>query len=311
MVTPGAVLQRKRGSGLVRDEVRGGSALGAVAVGVVAVSSAAVMIRLTGAPALAIAFWRCALGVLILLPPALVRRDRFPRGRSLYVAIASGVALGAHFGFWISSLDYTSVAASVVLVSNTPVFVAILAYLIFGEKTTPVSFAGILVALGGTVVIAQDGSAGSAAVFGNVLAIVGALTFTVYVLIGRSQRSAAEPVGVLPYSIVLYSAAAGALLPVAALSGDKLWGYSGETWFWLIAIAVGPQILGHTVFNWALRYVEASVISGTVLAEPVVAAILAWLVLAETPGPVTIFGGVIVLAGIFLLLRGRRTATTA
>lgn len=277
-------------------------------MGVLAVSSAAVMIRVAGAPALAVAFWRCALGVAILLPPALVRRDRFPKGRTLYVGIASGVALGAHFGFWISSLDYTSVAASVVLVSNTPVFVAILAYLLFGEKTTLVSFAGILVALGGTAVISQDGSVGSAALFGNALAIVGALTFTVYVLIGRSQRSAAEPVGVLPYSIVLYSAAALTLLPAALLSGDRLWGYSGETWFWLAAITVGPQIMGHTVFNWALRYVEASVISGTVLAEPVVASLLAWLVLSEKPGIATVLGGAIVLVGIFVLLRGRRSA---
>ena len=266
------------------------------------------MIRLAGAPALAVAFWRCLLGVAILLPPALVRGDRFPQGRTLYVGIASGVALGAHFGFWISSLDFTSVAASVVLVSNTPVFVAVLAYLVLGEKTTPLSFVGILVALAGTAVIAQDGSVGSAALFGNALALLGAVTFTVYVLIGRSQRSAAEPVGVLPYSIVLYSAAALALLPVALLSGDRLWGYSGETWLWLAAIAVGPQIMGHTVFNWALRYVEASVISGTVLAEPVLAAVLAWLVLSEKPGSATILGGVIVLAGILLLLRGRRAA---
>jgi len=157
-------------------------------------------------------------------------------------------------------------------------------------------------------VIAQDGSVGSAAVFGNVLAILGALTFTVYVLIGRSQRSAAKPVGVLPYSIVLYSAAAGALLPVALLSGDRVWGYGWETWLWLLAITVGPQILGHTVFNWALRYVEASVISGTVLAEPVVAALLAWLVLSERPGPATLAGGAVVLAGIFLLLKGRQKA---
>jgi drug/metabolite transporter (DMT)-like permease len=264
------------------------------------------MIRLAGAPALAVAFWRCALGVVVLVPFAVWRGDRFPRGKTLYIGIASGVALGAHFGFWVSSLDYTSVAASVVLVSNTPVFVAILAYLLFGEKTSPLSFAGILIALAGTAVIAQDGSAGSAAVFGNVLAILGALTFTAYVLVGRSQRSAAEPVGVLPYSIVLYSVAALVLLPAALVSGDELWGYSGGTWFWLWAITLGPQIMGHTIFNWALRYVEASVISGTVLAEPVVAALLAWLVLAETPGPATVFGGAVVLGGLFLLLRGRR-----
>ncbi len=152
---------------MVQDEVRGRHALPVVAVGVLAVSAAAIFIRLADAPALAVAFWGCALGAALLLPPAMVRRERLPRGTTLYVGLASGVALGAHFGFWISSLDYTSVAASVVLVSTQPVFVAILAYLVFGERTSPLSFAGILAALEGTAVSTlpfQGGSlAGSAA----------------------------------------------------------------------------------------------------------------------------------------------------
>ncbi len=250
------------------------------------------------------AFWRSALGMLVLLPFALYRRDAFPRGRALWSGIASGVALGAHFGFWISSLDYTSVAASVVLVCTQPVFVAILAYLVFGERTSPLSFLGILVALAGTVVISSDGSVGSATLFGNTLAVIGAITVAVYVLIGRSLRTTG--VGVLPYSIVVYSSAAVTLLPSALYSGAPLWGYSGETWFWLGTITLGPQILGHTVFNWALRYVEASIISGTILAEPVVSALLAWLILSERPGLPTLLGGVVVLAGLFLLLRGYR-----
>jgi len=289
---------------LVQDKVPGRLALPAVAVGVLAVSAAAIFIRLAEAPAVAIAFWRCALGAAVLLPPAIVRRDKFPRGRTLYVGMASGVALGAHFGFWISSLDYTSVAASVVLVSTQPVFVAILAYMLFGERTSPLSFAGILVALAGTAVIAGDGSVGSAAILGNALALVGAVTVAVYVLIGRSSRTGG--VGVLPYSIVVYSAAALTLLPVTLLLDARLWGYSGETWFWLWAITLGPQIMGHTVFNWALRYVEASIVSGTILAEPVVSAFLAWLILSEKPGLPTILGGVVVLVGLFLLLRGYR-----
>jgi drug/metabolite transporter (DMT)-like permease len=289
---------------LVRDKVRGRLAPPAVAVGVLAVSAAAIFIRLAEAPAVAVAFWRCALGTAVLLPPAIVRRDRFPRGRLLYVGMASGVALGAHFGFWISSLDYTSVAASVVLVSTQPVFVAILAYMLFGERTSPLSFAGILAALAGTAVIAGDGSVGSAAISGNALALVGAVTVAVYVLIGRSSRTGG--VGVLPYSIVVYSAAALTLLPVALLLDAQLWGYSGETWFWLWAITLGPQIMGHTVFNWALRYVEASVVSGTILAEPVASAFLAWLILSEKPGLPTILGGVVVLVGLFMLLHGYR-----
>jgi len=271
---------------------------------VLAVSAAAIFIRLAEAPAIAVAFWRCALGAALLLPPALVRRERFPRGQDLWVGIASGVALGAHFGFWISSLDHTSVAASVVLVSTQPVFVAILAYLIFGERTSPLSFAGILAALVGTAVIAGDDSVGSAALLGNALALAGAVTVAVYVLIGRSARTGG--IGVLPYSVVVYSAAALALLPVALVLDVRLWGYSGETWFWLWAITLGPQLMGHTVFNWALRYVEASVISGTILAEPVISALLAWLILAEKPGLPTILGGCVVLLGLFFLLRGRR-----
>ncbi len=269
-----------------------------------AVSAAAIFIRLADAPAVAIAFWRCALGAALLLGPSFVRRERFPKGRDLYVGVASGVALGAHFGFWISSLDYTSVAASVVLVSTQPVFVAILAYLLFGERTSPVSFAGILAALAGTAVIAGDDSVGSAALLGNALALAGAVTVAVYVLIGRSARTGG--IGVLPYSVVVYSAAALSLLPVALILDVKLWGYPGETWFWLWAITLGPQIMGHTVFNWALRYVEASILSGTILAEPVVSALLAWLILAEKPGLPTIFGGAVVLLGLFLLLHGRR-----
>ncbi len=268
-----------------------------------AVSAAAILIRLAEAPAVAVAFWRCTLGAAVLLPPALLMRERFPRGRDLWVGVASGVALGAHFGFWISSLDYTSVAASVVLVSTQPVFVAILAYALFGERTSPLSFAGILAAVAGTAVIAGDGSVGSAALLGNALALVGAVTVAVYVLIGRSSRTGG--VGVLPYSIVVYSAAALTLLPAALLLDVQLWGYSGETWFWLWAITLGPQIMGHTVFNWALGYVEASILSGTILAEPVVSALLAWAILSEKPGLPTVLGGAVVLVGLFLLLRGR------
>lgn len=290
---------------MVQDKVQSRIALPAVAVGVVAVSAAAIFIRLAEAPAIAIAFWRCALGVVVLLPLAAVRRERVPRGRTLWVGLASGVALGAHFGFWISSLDYTSVAASVVLVTTQPVFVAILAYIFLGEKTSPISFAGILVAIAGTAVIAQSGSFGSSAFLGNTLALIGAIMVAVYMLIGRSQRSGG--VGVLPYVIVVYSSASATLLIVALISGTSLWGYSGETWFWLWCLTLGPQIMGHTVFNWALRYIETSIVAGTILAEPVLAALLAWFVLSEKPGISTVIGGAIILTGLYLLLWGRRT----
>ncbi|WP_162924494.1 DMT family transporter [Rubrobacter indicoceani] len=277
-------------------------------LGVLAVGSAAVLIRLADAPAVTVAFWRCALGVGLLLPVALWRREAFPRGRVLGVGLLSGVALGAHFGFWVSSLDHTSVAASVVLVSSSPVFVAALAFVAFGERTSPLSVIGMLVSLVGTVVITLDDSVGSAAVYGNVLAIIGALTFAVYVVIGRSARTSGG-VGAISYSIVTYSSAAASLLLYGMLSGTRLWGFDGETWFWLFAIALGPQILGHTVFNWTLGFFEASVIAGVTLAEPVVSTLLAWLVLAERPGSATLIGGAVVLFGLYLLLAGRRNTS--
>jgi drug/metabolite transporter (DMT)-like permease len=200
---------------------------------VLAISAAAIFIRL--AETSAVAFWRCTLGAAVLLPPAFVRGDRFPTGRALYVGVASGVALGGHFVFWISSLSFTSVVASVVLVSTQPVFVAVLAYLVFGERITLVSFAGILVALAGTAVIAADKTVGSAALSGNVLVLAGAVTVGVYVLIGRSSRTGG--VGVLPYSVVVYAATAASLLPAALVFDAPLWDYSGET----------------RVIDWALR----------------------------------------------------------
>ena len=105
---------------------------------------------------------------------------------------------------------------------------------------------------------------------------------------------------------MVYASASATLAPAALYAGAPLWGYSGETWFWLFAVTLGPQILGHTVFNWALEYVDASIISGTILVEPVVSALLAWLVLSERPGPATVVGGVVVLVGLYLLLRGYR-----
>ncbi len=281
-------------------------ALPAVFVGVLAVGAAAIFIRLAEAPALGIAFWRCALGVVALTPLAAWRRERLPGGRDLWAGVAAGVALGVHFGTWIASLDYTSVAASVVLVSTTPVFVAIAAYLLLGERTSVLSLGGIGLAILGTTVIASGGpGTGTTAFFGNALALVGAVAMAVYVLIGRSLRTGG--VGALSYSIVGYSVAALALLPVALVSGAQLWGYSATTWFWLFVITLGPQLLGHTVLNWALEYVRASIVSGAVLAEPVIAAILAWLVLAEKPGQATLVGGVVVIAGLYLLLRGDTT----
>lgn len=275
-----------------------------VGLAVLAVSAAAIFIRLAQAPALALAFWRNVAAAGLLLPVLVVTRSRLPRGRAWGPTLASAVALACHFGLWIASLDHTSVAASVVLVCTQPIFVTFLAWLFLKERTSPLGVVGILLAVAGTTVIGADSSFGASASFGNVLAIGGAVAVALYVLLGRSLRSTGE-VGLWAYAVVVYGVA-GALLGIVCLAVDvPLSGYSAETWAWIGAVALGPQILGHTLFNWALRYVKASVLSSTILIEPLISTLLAWAILVEVPGPLTLAGGVVVLTGVALVIRGR------
>lgn len=274
-----------------------------LSVALLAASSSAIFIRLADAPPLAVAFWRNAIAVAILAPVVLARREPMPTGRALGLGVFAGVFLALHFGLWITSLEHTSVAASVVLVCTQPIFVAILGRAFLQESVSPLAVAGILVSFAGCVVIARADSRLEGAVLGNVLALLGALAVAIYVLVGRNVR--AGGVGFLSYSLLVYAVSALALLPACLATRTPLSGYSLETWLWLTAVAVGPNILGHTVFNWALRYLKAAVLSGTILVEPVVATGLAWLILDEVPVAGTLVGGVVVLVGLGLLVRGR------
>jgi drug/metabolite transporter (DMT)-like permease len=196
-----------------------GRVLAGVLVAVASVSAAAIFIRLADAPALAVATWRNVFAVAILLPVVLVRREAMPRGRSLGLALLSGVALAFHFALWISSLDHTTVAASVVLVCTQPIFVTLFAWLLLKEKTSAGQMAGIGVAFVGTVLIAADDSVGQGALGGNLLALGGAVAVAVYVLIGRRVRSSG--VALLPYATVVYATAGLVLLPTTLLLAHR------------------------------------------------------------------------------------------
>ena len=261
----------------------------AVLAGLAAVSAAAIFIRLAEAPALAIAVWRTGIATLVLVPILLVRGEPFLRGRDLARATAAGVALAAHFALWITSLRYTTVAASVVLVCTQPVFVLLLARVFLGERTSGRGLAGIAIALGGVALIVAGASLRGAALGGNALALAGAVAVAVYVLLGRSLRAAGTPI--LPYAVTVNAVATAVLLPVCLFAQIPLTGYPRNTWLWLLLIALGPQLLGHTLLVWALRHVPAAVVSSSILAEPVVSTALAWLVFAERPGPATVAGG--------------------
>lgn len=274
-----------------------------LSIALIAASSSAILIRLADAPPLAVAFWRNAIAVGLLAPFLLVRREGLPIGKTFWLGAFAGVFLAAHFGLWISSLEHTSVAASVVLVCTQPIFVAILGRAFLKESVSALAVAGIVVSFVGCFVIAAADARLEGAMLGNVLALLGALAVAIYVLVGRSVR--AGGVGFLPYSVLVYAVAALVLLPVCLLTDTPLFGYRTETWLWLLAVAVGPSILGHTVFNWALRYLKAAVLSGTILVEPVIATGLAWLILHEVPALQTLVGGAVVLVGLGLLVRGR------
>lgn len=274
-----------------------------LSIALLAASSSAIFIRLADAPPLAVAFWRNAIAVALLAPVVVLKWEEMPRGRTLGLGVFAGVFLAAHFGLWISSLEHTSVAASVVLVCTQPIFVAVLARLFLRESVSALAAAGILVSFAGCFVIAAADSHFEGAVLGNVLALLGAVAVAIYVLVGRNVRTGG--VGFLSYSLLVYAVAALALLPVCLATGTPMSGYSTESWLWLGAVALGPNILGHTIFNWALRYLKAAVLSGTILVEPVIATWLAWVVLDETPAVATLAGGGVVLVGLGLLIKGR------
>jgi drug/metabolite transporter (DMT)-like permease len=287
-------------------------ALAAVGVAVLAASTSAILIRLSDAPESAMAFYRVTFTILLLLPLAGgTRAELGGIGRRDGLAAAgAGLALAAHFATWFVSVDLTTVAASVTLVQTQPLFVAAGAALLLGERVTRWTVGGILVAMVGVATMSAEGLLGTSGtpepLVGNALALVGAVAAAAYVLAGRSIR---QRVPVVPYVLVVYAVAAAGLLAVALAQGAPLIGYPPREWALFVGMAVGPGILGHTLINWALEYVESSVVSVSLVGEPVGSALLAAVVLAEIPGALTVAGGAVVIAGIVVTAQSRSNRT--
>lgn len=274
-----------------------------LAVGVLAVSTAAILIRVADAPALALAFYRCAGGAVALAPFA-VRSRRRPGGRPRLphlLLAASGLLLALHFALWITSLSYTTVASAVVLVTMGSLFVAAGATLFLSEPASRRTWLGMALAVAGAVgvTVADVGGVTLAgeALLGNVLAFAGAMMVAGYLLIGRAVR---PRVPVVVYGAGVYGVAAAALLVACVLSGTPLTGYTATTWLAIGGLVVGPQLLGHTVFNTVLSTVSATVVAVVVLAEPVGATVMAWLLLDELPTPGFWVAAPLILAGVYL-----------
>jgi drug/metabolite transporter (DMT)-like permease len=226
--------------------------------------------------------------------------------------VCAGVALGCHFATWVSSLSYTSIAASAVLVQTMPIWVALGGPLI-GERTSARGWLGIAVAIVGTIVIAVTAPAGahSNPLLGDVLAVAGAIFAAVYVMIGRRVR---QELSLVAYSASVDAIAAASLGAAMLVSGTPFFGFPPQAWLLFAAMTAGPQFLGHTVFNHLLGEVKASVVSVALLAEPIGATLLAFLVFGERPGVRTIVGAAIVLAGVAITVfaeAGRRPEVLA
>ncbi len=278
----------------------------ALLVGVFAITWAAVLIRWADAPALAVAFWRLALATGMLIAIAAATRTsvlRQWRGIDGWTGAAAALLLALHFAFWIASLDYTTVAASVVLVSTQPIFVALLAWAFLKERPAPTAWLGIAVAFAGSAVIAgADWGSGGRALLGDLLALMGAIWISAYYVLARYLRKTKD---LVPYVTVVYGLAALWLLAGALASSTPLAGWGWKTWAALAGLAVGPTILGHSSMNYALRYLPAYEVNVAILGEPVGAALWAAIFLAEMPGAGTWAGGALVLAGIALTVRRR------
>ncbi len=278
-----------------------------IGFGVVCMSWAAILIRLADAPPLVVAGYRLSMAVVILLPFAFLRsREELKTldGGTWGWAVLSGIFLSIHFAGWVSSLSYTSVSSSVVIVTTYPIFVGIISHVFLREKVTTSMMAGILVAFSGGIVIGYgDFSTGGNALFGDGLALLGSISGAGYFLIGRRLRA---HVTLLSYITVVYSTAAIVLLILAFGTGNFMSGYSWTTYAFILLLAVGPQLLGHSSLNWALKYLSAVFVSISTLAEPVVSTVLAALILDEAITTGKIAGSLLVLSGIFLVMGQER-----
>ncbi|HLF71474.1 MAG TPA: DMT family transporter [Dehalococcoidia bacterium] len=280
-----------------------------LALGVAVVSTAALLIREAAAPALVIAAYRLcfASAPLLLFAAARKRPLASTRAKAALTALA-GVLLALHFVFWVSSVQQTSVATSVFLVTAAPLFVAVASGPLLGERTPPRAWLGIAIAAAGAaIMVGDDLGAGGDTLRGDLFAVLGALFAAAYFLVTRRVQT--NESNWLSYVTLAYSVAAVVLVFGVAASGDGFFGYSGRTYLFFVLLALGPQLVGHTAVNRSLGYLPAVAVSIAVLGEPVGATLLAWAFLDEAPSALELAGGACLLCGVFFGLGGARDET--
>lgn len=279
-----------------------------VILGVAGVSLSAVFVRWSTAPSLILVLYRVGLAALLMAPPLFLRHreERLTR-RDLGLCLASGACLGLHFAAYFESLRFTSIASSVVLVDTEVLFVALGSVLLLGRRLTGRAWLAVLLAFGGSVVIATaDTAAGPDAVRGDLIALSGALCMAVYTMIGAVCR---KHISTAVYTFLVYCSAALTVLVIALWSGTPLAGYGPVNLGTALGMAVFCTLLGHSVFSWGLKYLSPAFISTAKLLEPVLASAWGLLPFGERPGLPVLLGGAVIIAGVALYGRAASDET--
>lgn len=280
--------------------------------GVLAISSSAIFIRLAqneGIPSIVIAAVRLSLAALLLTPFVWARHAHTLRQLSrtdLGLALVAGFFLALHFITWVSSLEYTSVLISVVFVTTGPIWVALFEVMLLRTRLPRIVGVGLLIAILGGAMIglggADSSTTGSNDFLGATLSLLGAITVSLYFIIGRKLRTG---LSLLPYIWLVYACAGVFLMLGVLFTGASLVGYTSTGYLWLLALAIFPQLVGHTSLNYAIAYLPATLVSMITQLEPIGSAFIALILFRETPQIVQIVGSLVILAGVILAIRGQ------
>ncbi len=276
-----------------------------LALGLFCISFPAILVRYAAAPALSIAFWRKLMAAAILAPLVIARLRKEPvdwrqQVRLLPYTVGTGLILALHFGTWIASVKYTTIASSLLLISTQPVWGGVLGWIFLREPVPRKGIVAIVLAMTGVaIIVSGDLARGHHDLFGDALALVAAMAAAVYLTVGRHVRAR---IPLTQYLFVLYVIAAGGLGVSAWVAGDRFTGFDGRTWLMFALLALFPSTLGHNLLNYAVRHMETYRVNLSVLVEPVVSIILAAVLFAEIPGPRFYFGAVFVFAGVVIAL---------
>lgn len=284
-------------------------------VGVFAVSTAAIWIRLASAASgiqnigfsLFIAASRLFVASLILLPSWRNLQPTQLTPGAIQYALAAGVCLAIHFATWITSLSFTSIAASTTLVTTNPVWVAILSWLWYKEKLTKLTIVGIAIAFTGGVLIASGDtniSITNNPLFGNFLALIGAWMVSLYLLFGREAQRRGLSLG--SYVAIAYSTGALVLLPLPLIFGSTYFGYPVVVYLYIFCMAIASQLIGHTTINWAMAWISPTFVTTAILFEPICSSLLGYLIFQEVPGLFVLIGAIVMLSGVALAILGAK-----